>query len=554
MLLYRRSVHFGVVPVPNLCVELRGYDAAEEAPASASTSGHTHHGNDNNGVATASVTAGQGWHGWGEGKARFLELQRTGEPDGSFIFVTPETGLLLVLAAYPNGGGNPIVRVFPGDPRGASGFDQGAARGSNGGEASAFGTDSGRVQMHIDLAEGGSTHAPGVMWSAAAREREKDRSPCARREAAVTASGKSGAARGGNEAGADAAHAAHDGGARQETGQSERQRGRWALGEKFSRIYHGIGGGDGGDGSDGDGEQLDQATAAMVTLLRSSRQYFGEFGSGCWEASAAACAMLRSGLEAYLETAWQHLHQRVLAASEWLLTLKLSSRLAIFSPTTMLLSTWLWRTPAKSKHFSSAWFSEVSALLLSWFEQWTGADWRAWWSVWWVKVGATAVCLGLLQEVFQVFVAVYKYFGPPAEVAVAGRRFSGSPRQDEDEDPAATTATSTLVGTFHSSDGTVSQLRVNFGKPGHSAEPATFERKRKRGFGAVRGGSGSSSSSGSKLADDVSGGIQQDTDDHFSSMFRALSQTSCSGTGRTDEDDIDGGATSNVVVVTQQSW
>lgn len=537
-----RSVHFGVVPVPNLCVELRGYDptAVEEASASASASASPTastsvpmHPSNGEGVATASVTPGHGWHGWREGKPSFLELQRTGGSDGSFVFVTPESGMLLVLAAYPRGGENPVVRVFPDDhvPRGQGATsDQRTARTASGGEVSAFGADSGRVHMHIDLSEG--TQAPEVPWltsASSAADRGKDRSPCARHEA----TGSLGAAKGDNDEGAASAAG--------EKASSARQHGGWSRGEELSRLNRGIGGG---------GDINDPATAAVTKFLLSSRRYFGELVSDLLEASAAACALGRSGLE----TAGQRVHQSALAAStsaiEWFGTctsVELSGRLALFSPTTMLTS-WHWQRSAPAH--SSAWFGEAATQVTSWLEQLRAADLRAWWTVWWVRVGAIAWFLGLLQE---VFVFAHKRFKSAArvevEIAVNDHQCSDSPRRDQDS--AGTI--STLVGTFRSSDGTVCQL--DFGKLGHPEEPATFEKKRVGVLGAAWGRRSGSGTGGSKLADDIGGGSQeqgQEETDEFSSMFRALSQTSCSVTGFKDE--IDGGAASNVVVLTQQSW
>lgn len=533
-------MHFGVVPVPNLCVELRGYDATatEETSASASTSGPAHSGNGDDGVATASVTAGHNWHGWGEAKPRFLQLQRTGESDGSFAFVTPSSGMLLVVAAYPHGGENPIVRVFPDETsagQGASGV---------GGGASAFGADSGRVQMHIDLSEG--THASEVLWSAAARE--KDQSPCARHEAtAAMASGSLGAAMGGDKGAAAAA-------ARENTPPAEQRR-SWSLGEELSQIYHGGGGGGGTVG--------DQAKMALTALLHSSRRYVGELGAGLWEAKAAVCTLLRSGLQA----AGRHAHQSALAVStaaeKWFRTMDLSSRLAQLSPTMTTaatgLSSWFWQRSTSAMQQVSAWFGEAPCTgFVSWLEQRSPVDLRAWWAVWWARVGVIALFLCTLQE---VFVFVHRYFEAAAVVAdSADRRCPGSPRQDQDQEPAAGTS-GTLVGTFHSSNGRVSQ--IDLGKFGRPEEPATTGRKERgrgilsafRGSSGRGGDGGGGSRSTSKRADEMKGGNQEEAD-AFSSMFRALSQPSCgvTGTGSMGEQKVGGGATSNVVVVTQQSW
>ena len=534
-------MRFGVVPVPNLCVELRGYDpSAVEEAATTSTTAPTHPSNAN-GVATASGDSSRGWE---EGKPRFRELQRSGESDGSFMFVAPEpeSGMVLVLAAYPHGGEDPIVRMFRNDnyPRGKGpNFDQGTAGGPSGGEASAsstsasaFGIASGRVQMHIDLSEG--THAPEALWSASSEAgRGKDRSPCTRHEAAVEAGGSLGAATGVDENYATSAA--------EEQAASARQHGRWSPGEGLGRIYHGIGGG---------GATIDQAKAALTDFLRSSRRYVGELSSGLWKASAVVCAHGRSRLE----TAGKRVYQSALAAStstsEWFGTVELSSRLALFSPITMLTS-WHWQRSTSTEF--SAWFGEASsALVASWLDELNAADARAWWASWWVKVGAIALILGLLQEVFAF---VYKCFKSPAgvEVAMDDHQYSASPRQDQD----STGTSCTLVGTFHSSAGTVCQL--DFGKLAHPQEPATFEKKRAGFLGAAWGRS-SSGSSGSQLVDDVgAGGQRQAEPDEFSSMFRALSQTSGDVAGFKDEDEVGGGgggggAASNVVVVTQQMW
>ncbi|CAM9935989.1 unnamed protein product, partial [Hapterophycus canaliculatus] len=170
------SVRFGAVPVPNLCVELRGYEASaavEDAPSAA---------------AAGTTAVGRAWRGWGQGQPRFLRLGRTGASDGSFTFVTPEVGMILVLAAYSHDGDRPAaVRVFPDDDGGSS-VEQctaalqggGGGAGVGRGGAPAFCVGSGRVQVHIDLLAEGDVSSPEDLWSSAT-DLANDRSPCARR-------------------------------------------------------------------------------------------------------------------------------------------------------------------------------------------------------------------------------------------------------------------------------------------------------------------------------------------------------------------------------------
>lgn len=253
-----------------------------------------------------------------------------------------------------------------------------------------------------------------------------------------------------------------------------------------------------------------------MTLLSASRRYLGELGADLWDATAAAS----------LETAKQHVHHNALL-----------SRLAQLAPTSVWPS---WFQQRSTPPSFSAWCGESCTRLLSWLEQQSSMDLKAWWAVGWVRVGAMALFLGMLQG---AFVLVRKSFRAAAgfDVGVDDGRCPDAPRHFQDSSGTA----STLVGTFHGSDGSVCQL--DLGKLGLPEEPAAFERKKRGVLGAAWG------SGRSKQTDDVSGAIQVEADE-FSSMFRALSQASCSVTGFADEGEGSGGATSSVVVVTQQTW
>lgn len=570
-------MHFGVVPVPNLCVELRGYDAAAVEGSSPSSS------------TPAASTAGatHAWPDWGEQEPRFLQLQRTGQSDGSFVFVTPDTEkITLVLAAYSNGGDHPdVIRyAFPPEdgPSSRSGGDKITATAAQEEEfargetvSSAFGVDSGRLQMHIDLARegrGGGMHAPEMLWSAASRE--NDQSPCARREQAVSSSSSSSggaATRVADEAG-DAQQApapsppptldvpsklggGGGGGMQQdndpppaaatvtrdeEPSSTQQHVGGWPkFSAEVGRVYH----------ASGFGDKVDQSATALTALLQSSYWNFvQQLGTGLWETSAAVCDFLRS----WLGAAGHRVHESALARSAWSSMMELPSR---FAQVSRELSSWF---EQGSRQFS-AWFGETSTLLFAWLELQSPVDLRAWWSVWWAKVGAVALVLGMLQ---QMFAFIYKCCSSSSSTEVVDpedegvvddhrRRCCESPCQEE----PASVMTSSMVGTFHGSDGRVSQLEIaKFGRPEESA--TTDEKKRKRSiFGAMWGSSSSSRESNMRAEEDINGGSreQEEGDDGFSSMFRALSQPSCTVMGSNEVDGVGGGA-SNVVVVTQQSW
>lgn len=180
-----RSVYFGEdVPVRNLCVELRGYKTGE--------------GPDENCAFRYGGAAGcSSWWDPSLAPPRFRQLQRTDSLSGSFAFVTQESGMDLMLAAYSHGGDYPtsvhfLQRQHHGTDDGST--LSGAAHGrlqdrhgdvstSRGVEQDAdrrhetYGIESGRLEVRINLAEQTGIVAELSMWSATARE--NDHSPCA---------------------------------------------------------------------------------------------------------------------------------------------------------------------------------------------------------------------------------------------------------------------------------------------------------------------------------------------------------------------------------------
>lgn len=162
-----RSVLYRDVPVPNLCVELRGYEA-----------GHTPEDGapGDSGFTTDDVAGNRGW-GWPDReRPRSIQLQRTNSKDGSFAFVTPESDLVLVLAVYSHGGDYPsaIRSVLH-----RGGYEVEKWEGAQ----ETMGVGSGRLEMHVRLA--GHLEAPEVVWDPPARE--NDHSPCTRKEVTRTA-------------------------------------------------------------------------------------------------------------------------------------------------------------------------------------------------------------------------------------------------------------------------------------------------------------------------------------------------------------------------------
>ncbi|CAM9881860.1 unnamed protein product [Ectocarpus sp. 4 AP-2014] len=470
-LLVTGSVHFGVVAIPNLCVELRGYDAGDAAALRTSTGGV--------GTATASFAVeSDTWRDWHGAEARFSQLQRTRGPEGSFAFVTPDSEVVLVLAAYSEGGDYPAaLRVFP-DGLGSSGGGRGVG--------------SGRVQVHIDLLEGGRSHAPEALLSQAAA-RENDRSPCARAEAKSKgnsdhpASDSSGPVEGDGDGGAVA------------------QEALLALDVPYL--------------AGSAGETLAHARVALTALLLFSCSKLGRLAADLWETRVAVGDVLRLAMK----KAGRYVQESAL----------LVNSPAWFAQGLSELSSWF------EQNSTRFWWEEASTQISSWSGQRTSEEL---WTTWWVRVGSIALSLGLVQ---QVFVFICRCFGreeDPREEPVG---------DDDDEGFGARgnepiSEADAMVGTFYGQDGKVSRLEIKrFDRPG---QPVTVERR----GGVLSGVFGRSSRNRSRTAsvDGVSNGKETEADG-FSSMFRALSQPACSTMGP-----VEGGAegASQVIVVTQRSW
>ncbi|CAN0233700.1 unnamed protein product, partial [Ectocarpus sp. 8 AP-2014] len=399
-LLVTGSVHFGVVAVPNLCVELRGYDAGDAAALRTSTGGMA------TTAATVAVESGT-WRDWHGAEARFSQLQRTGGPEGSFAFVTPESGVVLVLAAYSEGGDYPAaVRVF------ADGL------GSIGGGR---GVESGRVQVHIDLLEGGRSHAPEALWSQAAA-REKDRSPCARAEAKskgnndLPASDSSGSVEGDDDGGAVAQAALS------------------ALDVPYLAGFA--------------GETLAHAKVGLTALILSSCSKLGRLAADLWETSVAVGDVLRLAMK----KAGRYVQESAL----------LVNSPAWFAQGLSELSSWF------EQNSTRFWWEEASTQISRWSGQRTPEEL---WVTWWVRVGGIALSLGLLQ---QVLVFICRCFGR----AEGPRK---DPVGDDDEEGFGARGNEpigeadAMVGTFYGQDGKVSRLEIaRFDRP---EQPATVERR-----------------------------------------------------------------------------
>ncbi|CAN0178602.1 unnamed protein product [Ectocarpus sp. 12 AP-2014] len=471
-LLVTGSVHFGVVAVPNLCVELRGYDAGDAASLRTSTGGV--------GTATASVAVESGaWRDWHGAEARFSQLQRTRGPEGSFAFVTPESGVVLVLAAYSEGGDYPAaVRVFP------------DGLGSSGGGRS---VESGRVQVHIDLLEGGRSHAPEALWSQAAA-RENDRSPCARAEAKSKgnsdppASDRSGSVEGDDDGGAVA------------------QAVLLALDVPYLAGLA--------------GEALAHARVALTALLLFSCSKLGRLGADLWETGVAVGDVLRLAMKKI----GRNVQESAL----------LVNSPAWFAQGLSDLSSWF------EQNSTRFWWEEASTRISRWSGQRTP---EGLWATWWVRVGGIALSLGLVQ---QVFVFICRCFGREE-----GPREEPVGDDDDDEGLGARgnepiSEADAMVGTFYGQDGKVSRLEIaRFDRP---EQPVTAERK--GGVLSAVFGRRNTNRSTTASVDEVSNGKETEADE-FSSMFRALSQPACSTMGP-----VEGGAevASQVIVVTQRSW
>ncbi|CAB1119665.1 unnamed protein product [Ectocarpus sp. CCAP 1310/34] len=326
-LLVTGSVHFGVVVVQNLCVELRGYDAADAAALRTSTGG----------VATAATVALESgtWRDWHGAGARFSQLQRTGGPEGSFAFVTPESGLVLVLAAYSEGGDYPAaVRVFP------------DGLGSNGGDR---GVESGRVQVDIDLLEVGRSHAPEALWSQGAA-RENDRSPCARAEAK---------SKGNSDPPASDSRGSVEG---DDDGDAVAQAALSALDVPYLAGLA--------------GETLAHARVALTALLLFSCSNLGRLGADLWETGVAVGDVLRLAMK----KAWRYVQESALLvnSSAW------------FAQGLSELSSWF------EQNSNRFWWEEASTQISRRSGQQTPEEL---WTAWWVRVGGIALSLGFVQQI-----------------------------------------------------------------------------------------------------------------------------------------------------------
>ncbi|CAM9906497.1 unnamed protein product [Scytosiphon promiscuus] len=235
-LLVTGSVRFGAVPIPNLCVELRGYQrytASEDGPSASSAKAVD--GSSASAAAAASAAGGRAWQGWGEGEPRFLQLGRTEASDGSFTFVTPESGVMLALAAYSPDGDHPAA-----------------------------------VRVHIDLLTEDNVHAQETLWTRATADFANDRSPCARREAANGRIGGGG--------GADAATASVS---------TSSASGETMANPDVAPVAP----------EPGLFPVVDLAATTLMALGRSSLARLSQLGADLWDASADACAALFSGRE-----------------------------------------------------------------------------------------------------------------------------------------------------------------------------------------------------------------------------------------------------------------
>lgn len=158
-------MHIGVDPVPNVCLELRGYEAAEGPDEKCTFL--------DGGTKTPSMAecCSSSWWDPNEAPPKFQQVQRTGGPSGSFAFVTPESGMVLILAAYSYGGDYPTAVRFLQHRTG----DASTAAAEQHRRHVTPGVESGRLEVRINLSEG--TDMPELLsWSASARE--YDNSPC----------------------------------------------------------------------------------------------------------------------------------------------------------------------------------------------------------------------------------------------------------------------------------------------------------------------------------------------------------------------------------------
>lgn len=268
-----RSVHFGVEPVPNLCVELRGYNAGEGPDENCAFP--------NGGVNTPSTTGCSSWWDPREAPPKFQQMQRTDDPGGSFAFVTPESGMVLIFAAYAHGGDYPTTVRF---------LQHRADDGSTGAAAQQHrrhvtpGVESGRLEVRINLSERTGV-AELLSWSASARE--NDHSPCALGKAVGVNDGS-----------------AIWGGTRVVQLSTSTSSLQYVPGWV---DHHDLTGGDALAGSGLDHLSITREGAGnretptgqqqLAALLRSSCLNYGQQGAGLWEANPAVCAIFHSALE-----------------------------------------------------------------------------------------------------------------------------------------------------------------------------------------------------------------------------------------------------------------
>lgn len=266
-------MHIGVEPVPNICVELRGY-AAGEGPDEKCAFRDV-------GTNTPSMAGCSSNGSWDPSDAppKFRQMQRTGDPAGSFAFVTPESGLVLVLAAYSHGGDYPTAVRFL---QHRAGDDSTAAAEQHRRHVTP-GVESGRLEVRINLSE--STDMPELLpWSASARE--NDHSPCALDDAVDFEDGS-----------------ARLGGTRVVPLSTSSSALQFVPGWVNHDVTSGNTPADSGihrnsiarEGFDG----RDTATGLqqLAALLRPSCLNYGQQRAGLWEANAAVCAIFYSALE-----------------------------------------------------------------------------------------------------------------------------------------------------------------------------------------------------------------------------------------------------------------
>lgn len=266
-------MHNGVEPVPNVCVELRGYKAGE-GPDKKCEFG-------DGGTNTPSMAGCSSSSGWdpSETPPKFQQMQRTDDPGGSFAFVTPESGMVLILAAYSHGGDYPTAVRFLQHRTG----DGPTAAAEQHRRHVTPGVESGRLKVRLDLSER-TDMLELLPWGASARE--NDHSPCALDSAVDLDDGS-----------------ATWGGTRVVPLSTSSS----ALQLVSDWVKHGLMGGntpaDSGinrlsiarEGSDGD--ETATSLQQLAALLRSSCLNYGQQRAGLWEANAAVCAIFHSALE-----------------------------------------------------------------------------------------------------------------------------------------------------------------------------------------------------------------------------------------------------------------